>query len=141
MLRLKKHQGHTGSGRLPAAGSGPGNATAEAELCKHWNDADADRLAKRLRKYQHQLTTFLHYAAVEGTNNAAERAFRPMVLMQRSAVAAAARKVAKACAVLASVMRTMPQQRLPLVHAIQTLLRVAYARQDANLPTELFHTS
>ena len=38
-------------------------------------------------------------------------------------------------------MRTMRQQGLPLVDAIKTLLRGAWAGQDVVLLTELFDTS
>ena len=53
--------------------------------------ADARRLCKRLARHRPELTRFLWDEKLDGTNNAAERALRPAVVMgARSPVAAAA---------------------------------------------------
>ena len=46
-----------------------------------WQNAEARRLIKRLRRHQDDLFTFLDIAGVPFENNHAERAIRPAVLM------------------------------------------------------------
>ena len=75
------------------------------------------------------------------TNNAAERALRPAVVMRKITGGNRSQAGAKAWAILASVMRTIQQQGLDLVEAIKTLLRATWAGKDAVLLTELFDTS
>jgi transposase len=93
----------------------------------HWKDPDANRLASRLVKHRHQLTTFLHRAEVDGTNNAAERALRPAVVMRKITGGSRSRRAAKAWAVLASVMRSARQQNRNVLETIKTLLRGAWS--------------
>jgi transposase len=140
MLRLKKQQG-----QMDAAAYNRQVKDLERRLrnlgSQDWGDADADRLARRLRKYQDRLTVFLHDPAVAGTNNAAERALRPAVVMRKITGGSRSEQGAQAWAVLASVMRTMQQQGLPLVESIKTLLRGVWAGEDVVLLTDLFDTS
>jgi len=93
---------------------------------KSWNDPDADRLAARIRKYASRLTTFLHHPKVEGTNNAAERALRPAVVMRKITGGNRSESGARAWAVLASIMRTAEQQGLDVLETIRMLLRAAW---------------
>jgi hypothetical protein len=102
-----------------------------------WNDDDADRLAARLRKYGGQLTTFLHRDEVDGTNNAAERALRPAVVMRKITGGSRSEKGARAWAILASVMRTAQQQGRDVVATIQDLLKAEWSGKPATLLTEL----
>jgi len=140
MLRLKKQQGPMAAAAY--ARQVKGLETRLRNLGqKDWGDAEADRLAGRLRKYQDRLTVFLHDPAVAGTNNAAERALRPAVVMRKITGGSRSERGAQAWAVLASVMRTMQQQGLPLVDATKTLLRGVWAGKDVVLLTELFDTS
>jgi len=104
---------------------------------QRWDDVDADRLAARLRKYGGQLTTFPHKAEVDGTNNAAERALRPAVVMRKITGGSRSAAGARAWAVLASVMRTAQQQGRDVVETIQTLLKAEWAGKEATLLTEL----
>jgi transposase len=90
---------------------------------KTWNQPQADRLAARLRKYDTRLTTFLHDAKVDGTNNAAERALRPPVVMRKITGGNRSDEGAKAWAILASVMRTAQQQGRDVLATIKILLR------------------
>jgi transposase len=101
-----------------------------------WKDADAKRLAKRLRKYREQLTTFLHKPEVEGTNNAAERALRPAVVMRKITGGSRSEAGAKAWAILASVMRTVEQQGRDVVVTIKELLKAAWAGKGIALLTD-----
>lgn len=97
---------------------------------KRWDQEEADRLAERLDKYQDRLTTFLHDPTVAGTNNAAERALRPAVVMRKITGGSRSEKGAKAWSILASVMRTIRQQGQPLLATIETLLRAAWAGEE-----------
>ncbi len=93
-------------------------------------------VAARLRKYRYRLTTFLHHPQVDGTNNAAERALRPPVVMRKITGGRRSQAGAAARAILASVMRTTQQQGRPLVETIETLLRAAWAGQQVTLLTD-----
>ena len=92
-----------------------------------WNDPDADRLSARLVKYQNQLTTFLHRPEVDGTNNAAERALRPVVVMRKITGGSRSRSAANAWAILASIMRSAQQQNQNVLELTKTLLRGAWS--------------
>lgn len=95
-----------------------------------WGDKDADRLTKRLAKYREKLTPFLHHADLDGTNNAAERALRPAVVMRKITGGSRSESGARAWSILASVMRTAEQQGRDVVETIKTLLRSAWAGED-----------
>ena len=135
MLRLKK-----GRRKLTAAqyrAQVKGMETRLANLGrKTWNQADADRLAARLRKYGDRLTTFLHDPKVDGTNNAAERALRPQVVMRKITGGNRSEAGARAWAILASVMRTAQQQGRDVVNTLKALLRAAWAGKTVALLTD-----
>ena len=136
MLRLKKRRG-----KLKAAVYWRRVERIERRLRElaqqRWNDPDADRLAKRLEKYQSKLTTFLHKKEVEGTNNAAERALRPAVVMRKITGGSRSEEGAKAWAIVASVMRTAQQQGKDVLESIKTLLRAEWSGKQTTLLTEL----
>ena len=94
---------------------------------KSWDDPDADRLASRIRKYASRLTTFLHDTKVDGTNNAAERALRPAVVMRKITGGSRSESGAQAWAILASIMRTAEQQGLAVIETLRMLLRAAWS--------------
>jgi hypothetical protein len=100
---------------------------------KSWNHPQADRLSKRLKKYQSKLTTFLHHKEVDGTNNAAERAIRPAVVMRKITGGSRSEGGAKAWAILASVMRTAEQQGRDVFETIKTLIRAEWSGRDIAL--------
>jgi len=102
-----------------------------------WDDADANRLTGRLKKYRHKLTTFLHKKEVDGTNNAAERAIRPAVVMRKITGGSRSESGARAWSILASVMRTAEQQGRDVVETIQTLLKAEWAGKDIALLTDV----
>jgi transposase len=91
-----------------------------------WKDVDADRLAARIRKYGPRLTTFLHDPKVDATNNAAERALRPAVVMRKITGGSRSESGARAWAILASIIRTAGQQQLDILETIRKLLRAAW---------------
>jgi len=136
MLRLKKQRG-----KLKAADYWRRVERVERRLeelaQQRWNDPDADRLAKRLSKYQSKLTTFLHKKDVDGTNNAAERALRPAVVMRKITGGSRSAEAARAWAIVASVMRTAEQQGKDVLESIKTLLKAEWAGKETSLLTEL----
>jgi transposase len=101
-----------------------------------WADPDAERLNKRLYKYRDKLTTFLHKSEVDGTNNAAERALRPAVVMRKITGGSRSASGARAWSILASVMRTAEQQGRDVLETIKTLLRAEWAGKDIALLTD-----
>ena len=101
-----------------------------------WGDRDADRLTKRLAKYREKLTPFLHDAELDGTNNAAERALRPAVVMRKITGGSRSESGAKAWSILASVMRTAEQQGRDVLETLKTLLRAAWAGTNIYLLTD-----
>jgi chaperonin cofactor prefoldin len=135
MLRLKKHRK-----QLQAAAYEHQVGLMEKRLeqlaAAQWEDADADRLTRRLSKYRSKLTTFLHKAEVDGTNNAAERAIRPAVVMRKISGGSRSERGAKAWSILASVMRTAEQQGRDVLETIKTLLRAEWSGKDIGLLTD-----
>lgn len=131
-LRLKKRRK-----RLSAGAYARRVKSIETRLrnlgARSWDDADADRLVGRIRKYGPRLTTFLHHPKVDGTNNAAERALRPAVVMRKITGGSRSESSAQAWAILATVMRTAQQQGLGVFETIQTLLRAAWAGKKISL--------
>jgi transposase len=101
-----------------------------------WNDPDADRLTKRIRKHRDSLTTFLHKPDVDGTNNAAERAIRPAVVMRKITGGSRSKQGAQAWSILASVMRTAEQQGRDVLQTIKTLLQAEWAGKEITLLTD-----
>ena len=109
--------------RLEALGRGH---AADAE-------PDARRLANRLVRHRNELTPFLWDPHLDGTNNAAERALRPAVVMRK--VTGGSRSVAgaHAWAVLASVLRTASQQGRDAVGTLKELMRRHWAGAQPGL--------
>jgi transposase len=106
-----------------------------------WNEAHAARISKRLRRHEKELTLFLWEDAVDGTNNAAERALRPAVVMRKITGGSRSERGARATAVLMSVLRTARQQARPLFETIRTLLMNAWAGKNPGLLTDVLTES
>jgi len=73
---------------------------------------------------------------VDGTNNAAERALRPAVVMRKITGGSRSPEGAAAWAVLASVMRTAEQQGRDVLETIKTLLRAEWDGKDIAVLTD-----
>ena len=86
--------------------------------------------------YRNKLTTFLHHHDVDGTNNAAERALRPAVVMRKITGGSRSAAGAEAWASLASVMRTAEQQGRDVLDTLKTLLKAAWAGKNIALLTD-----
>jgi transposase len=82
----------------------------QALIEQPWEDAQARRLLKRLRRHHHDLFTFLDHPHVPFDNNHAERALRPAVLMRKNSYGNRSDRGADAQAVLMSIFRTLKQR-------------------------------
>lgn len=84
--------------------------------------ADARRLCGRLKRHRGELTRFLHEQDLDGTNNAAERALRPAVVMRKITGGSRSTSGAAAWATLASLLRTADQRGLGVYDATKKLI-------------------
>jgi len=96
-----------------------------------YDEPNAARLAKRLRKHRAELTRFLWDKDLDGTNNAAERALRPAVVMRKITGGSRSAKGARAWAKLASLMRTASQQGRNVLETVKQLLTEHWAGKPA----------
>jgi transposase len=87
-----------------------------------WEDSQAKRLIKRLRRHQHQLFMFLDQPDVPFDNNHGERSIRPAVIMRKNSYCNRSPQGAKTQAILMSVYRTLKQRGLdPIATVAQAL--------------------
>jgi hypothetical protein len=77
---------------------------------RRFTDPDNARFAQRLRKQRRHLLRFLQVEGVEATNNRAERALRPAVIVRKTGGCNKTPRGARTHAVLASVLQTLKQQ-------------------------------
>jgi len=96
-----------------------------------YDEPDAKRLARRLLKHRNELTRFLWDEDLDGTNNAAERALRPAVVMRKVTGGSRSAKGAEAWAKLASLMRTASQQGRNVLETVKQLLVEHWAGKPA----------
>lgn len=75
-----------------------------------WEDSQARRLIKRLRRHQHELFTFLDQPGVPFDNNLAERAIRPAVLLRKNSYGNRSPQGADMQAVFMSVFFTLKKR-------------------------------
>lgn len=89
---------------------------------RQFSDPDNARLAKRLRKQRQHLFTFLEVEEVEATNNRAERALRPAVVVRKMGGCNRTTRGARTHAVLATLLVTAKQQgQDPLAYLVKVL--------------------
>lgn len=92
-----------------------------------YDEPEARRIGQRLRKFKKELTPFLWERALDGTNNAAERAVRPVVVARKISGGSRSDKGAEAFAKLASLLRTAGQQGQNVLSTIRKMLVAAWA--------------
>jgi len=119
-IRLKKREG------VPAAEYASRRARLTVRLdeliATTWDDPQAKRLIKRLRRHRDDLLTFLDHADVPFDNNHAERAIRPAVMIRKNSYGNRSERGADAQAVLMSVSRTLQQRgHAPLKTVVEAL--------------------
>jgi hypothetical protein len=95
-----------------------------------YDQPDARRIGKRLRKFRKELTAFLHDKDLEGTNNAAERALRPLVVARKISGGSRSQRGADAFARLASLVRTATQQGQNALATIKSRLMAAWSTDN-----------
>ena len=103
-------------------------ALAEAECA----DADASRVARRLRKHTDKLFTFLDYRDVTFDNNLTERMIRPAVILRKISQSNRIETGAAVQAVLMSVYRTLKLRSHDPLATITSALRTYFT--DGHLP-------
>lgn len=96
-----------------------------------YDEPDAARLARRLLRHRAELTRFLWDRDLGGTNNAAERALRPAVVMRKVTGGSRSPEGAAAWAKLASLMRTASQQGRNVLETVKQLLTEHWAGKPA----------
>jgi hypothetical protein len=98
----------------------------------HRRDADPDacRLAEQLSRHREQLTAFLWERAVQGTNNAAERALRPMVVSRKISGGSRSPRGARATAIVSSVLHTARQQGRDVIATLKQLMMDCWADKE-----------
>ena len=124
-IRLKKRE------EVPAEEYASRRARLTARLdeliATEWEDKDAKRLIKRLRRHRDELLTFLDEPEVPFDNNHGERGIRPAVMIRKNSFGNRSDRGADTQAVLMSVYRTLRQRgHAPLktvVDALTTYLK------------------
>ncbi len=89
-----------------------------------WEDANAKRLLKRLRRHQNELFTFLDHPEVPFENNAAERAIRPAVIIRKNSYGNRSEHGADCQSVLMSIFRTLKQRGHDPIRTIVSALTI-----------------
>ena len=92
-------------------------------LATEWEDRQARRLVKRLRRHRDELFTFLDKPGVPFDNNLAERAVRPAVIIRKNSYANRSRHGADVQAVLMTIYRTLKQRGHNPLQTITDALR------------------
>jgi len=93
-------------------------------LQQQWEDADAQRIVKRLTKYREDLFTFLDHDDVPADNNHAEREIRPAVIIRKNSLCNRSQDGADMQAVLMSVYRTLKLRGINPIQTIAMALRI-----------------
>ena len=101
-------------------------------LARPWEERHARRLAKRLRRHEGELFTFLDHPAVPFDNNHSERILRPAVIVRKNSYANGSEAGAETQAVLMSVFRTLKQRGHNPVSAVLEAVRTSL--QSGQLP-------
>lgn len=107
---------------------------------RRFSDPDNARFAKRLRKQRGHLLRFLEMEGVEATNNRAERALRPAVIVRKIGGCNETDVGARTHAVLASILVTLKQQEREAMEYLTAVL-TAPGKPPKLLPTQAFDTS
>ena len=89
---------------------------------RKFSDEDNRRFAKRLRKQRRHLFTFLTRDDVEATNNRAERALRPAVVVRKTGGCNKTQRGARAHFILSSILVTARQRGIDAIAYLSRLL-------------------
>lgn len=94
----------------------------EDMIATPWEDAQARRLIKRLRRHKDELFTFLDQPGVPFENNLAERSIRPAVILRKNSYGNRSERGAVTQAVFMSVFFTLKKRGHNPVKAVQDAL-------------------
>jgi len=86
------------------------SARLDTLIATPWDDAQAKRLIKRLRRHRNDLFTFLDQPGVPFDNNLAERAIRPAVIIRKNSYGNRSDQGADAQAILMSIFFTLKKR-------------------------------
>jgi transposase len=113
--QFSRHGLWTATGRL--------EAELDRLLARSYRDSANRRLAKHLARERPYLFTFLYCPGLDATNNAAERALRPLVVARKNWGGNRTEKGARAQAVISSILASARQQgKNPLDVLIELLV-------------------
>ena len=93
-------------------------------LAQNWKERHARRLAKRLKRHEDELFTFLEHSGVSSDNNHAERQIRPAVIVRKNIYGNGSEDGAETQAVFMSVFRTLKQRGHNPVSAVIEGVRI-----------------
>ncbi|MDR2440978.1 MAG: IS66 family transposase [Planctomycetaceae bacterium] len=106
-------------------------------LEQEWNNADAKRLVKRLRRHRNELLTFLYYKDLPFDNNHTERVIRGGVVMRKNSYCNRSLKDAETQAILMSIFRTLKQRNYKNINIIIDAIKIYHkTRKLPKLPTK-----
>lgn len=108
-LRDRYHRGELSPHGLWTA-TGRLEVELDRRLARSYRDPANQRLANHLRRERPYLFTFLYCPGLDATNNAAERALRPLVVARKNWGGNRTEKGARTQAVLSSILATAQQQ-------------------------------
>lgn len=98
-------------------------AALDRLLAQEVTDPEIVKLVKLLTKQRSHLLTFLYVDAVDATNNIAERAIRPAVIVRKISAGNRSNRGADTHAILASIIQTSRQQERDFLDVAAELLR------------------
>ena len=102
-----------------------------------WEDSQAKRLIKRLRRHQRHLFTFLDQPDVPFDNNHGERTIRPAVIIRKNSYCNRSPNGARTQAVLMSIYRTLKQRgHDPIAAVTNGITEYLTTRQLPPLPSK-----
>jgi len=97
-----------------------------------WDNGEAKRLIKRLRRHRKELFVFLYHKDVPFDNNHAERTIRGAVVMRKNSYCNRSKGGAQTQAILMSVFQTLKQRKVHVTNTITKALRLCL--ETKNLP-------
>lgn len=108
----------------------------DALIATAWDDAQAKRLIKRLRRHRDELFTFLDQPGVPFENNLAERAIRPAVIIRKNSYGNRSEQGADIQAILMSIFFTLKKRgRHPVKTVCEALTTYLKTGQLPPLPS------
>jgi transposase len=138
-LRLKEEQGGIAA-EVFTNRKGLLHQRLEEMWSKRYEDADCQRLAKRLGKHRARIFTFLEHLDVPPDNNQAEREIRPAVIMRKNSNGNRSVNGAETQAVLMSIFRTLKRRNLSPLETLGEILR-QYLKDNITPSLNLLHSA